>query len=135
MLFNLSSQRQFPVKDEGKAIYCSSDWGPIFGNDELVAFEPFNGVNNCESYADKSVYDIPEKDGKNMLTNKMSNRFTITELEVWEVKFIVIYNIILINIGLREREKERKRETTHRQQTVHVITVIIILKLHFISLQ
>ena len=44
-----------------------------------------------------------------MVTNKEGSFFTITDLEVWEVKFIVIYNIILINIGLRER-KERKRE-------------------------
>ena len=37
-------------------------------------------------------YKIPIEDGKNMLTNKEDGDFTITELEVWEVKYIVIYN-------------------------------------------
>ncbi len=51
-----------------------------------------------------------------MLTNKEGSNFTITELEVWEVKFIVIYNIMLINIGLRERERERERAHTGSRQ-------------------
>ncbi len=59
MLFNLSSQRQFPVKDEGMAIYCYSGFGPFFGNYELAAYEPFNGDNKCESYANESGYKIP----------------------------------------------------------------------------
>ena len=53
-----------------------------------------------------------------MLTNKEGNDFTITELEVWEVKFIVIYNIMLINIGLRERESEKEREHTQATDSI-----------------
>jgi hypothetical protein len=60
MLFNLSSQRQFHVKDEGMAIYCGSGCGPYFGYEELFAFEPFNGDNKCASYANNSGYKIPE---------------------------------------------------------------------------
>ncbi len=46
--------------------------------------EPFNGDGNCYSSANGLGYRIP-LDGalKNMLTNKSSCGFTITELEVW----------------------------------------------------
>jgi hypothetical protein len=47
--------------------------------------EPFNGDNNCRSYANRAGYKIPFKDGKNMLTGSGNEKFTITELEVWEV--------------------------------------------------
>jgi hypothetical protein len=52
-----------------------------------------------------------------MLTNSKNGYFTITELEVWQVKFIVKYNIILINIGLRERKREREKERKERDHT------------------
>jgi hypothetical protein len=93
MLFNLSKQSHFPNKRTGKEIYCRSDWGPWFSgrsSNELSAYnEPFNGVNNCISFAKGSGYDIPvDGAGTNMLTNKKDGRFTITELEVWEVKYL-----------------------------------------------
>jgi hypothetical protein len=94
MLFNLSQQRCFPSQT-GTAIGCYRVTGPWFSDGcyfELCAVnEPFNGENNCCSGAEWTGYNIPhDKDHKNMLTNKVDVYFTITELEVWEVKFIVI---------------------------------------------
>ncbi len=75
-------------------ILCRSILGPCFtGGDngcELGAFgQPFNHYGYCYSYANKPGYRIPVDDaGTNMLTNIKDNRFTITELEVWEVTFL-----------------------------------------------
>jgi hypothetical protein len=52
--------------------------------------EPFNGNGKCQSRANKPGYKIVIEGGKNMLTNKEDGYFTITELEVWQVTFIVI---------------------------------------------
>jgi hypothetical protein len=66
--------------------------GPAFGGEwswELVAWdEPFNGENNCSSWANESGYKIGmETDGvTNKLTRKEDGEFTITELEVWSLK-------------------------------------------------
>jgi hypothetical protein len=62
--------------------------GPCFDGSccsELSANAPFNGDDNCRSYANKPGYKIPLKDGKNMLTGSRDEHFTITELEVLEV--------------------------------------------------
>ena len=68
--------------------------GPAFTggiNWELCTkFEQFNGDNKCCSRPGEPGYNITYKDGKNMLTNKSIGDLTITELEVWEVNFIVI---------------------------------------------
>lgn len=53
-----------------------------------AANEPFNGDGNCSSYANMPGFNISRESGKNMLTNKADGMFTITELEVWEVKFL-----------------------------------------------
>jgi hypothetical protein len=72
---------------------CNKDEGPCFTGDfarDLSACnEPFNGNSNCVSRANEPGYGIPEEGGKNMLTNKEGIKFTITELEVWEVKEMV----------------------------------------------
>jgi hypothetical protein len=66
--------------------------GPAFdGGDrwsELAAvWQPFNGENNCCSWANNPGYEIGnEKDGTNKLTRKMNGHFTITDLEVWSLK-------------------------------------------------
>ena len=86
MLFNLSQEREFKNTGTGEEIYCDTGYGPYYGNAELVAYQPFNGNGNCESWANTSAYKIPEdEDGKDMLTNKEGYKFTITELEVWQV--------------------------------------------------
>ncbi len=61
-----------------------------------------------------------------MLTNKEDGDFTITELEVWQVKFIVIYNITLINIGLRERERKRERERAHTGSRQYMLSLLLL---------
>jgi len=70
MLFNLSCERHFPNKGTGEEISCRSDRGPRFREGELTAVnEPFNGNENCFSFANESGYCIPIKGGKNMLSN------------------------------------------------------------------
>ena len=52
MLFNLSRQRHFTSTGNGNEICCYSDYGPCYGAKELSAYnEPFNGDENCRSYA------------------------------------------------------------------------------------
>ena len=96
-LFNLSASRVFPNSGEG-GIHCYSHTGPLFSNEntiELYARSPFNGDNKCGSAANRPGYCIGMEGGKNMLTNQENGCFTISELEVWQVTFIVI--IILSN--------------------------------------
>ncbi len=93
MLFNLSCCRHFPSKLTGNDIKCYRYYGPCFqgsGVSELSAIdEPFNGDGNCKSFTNYSSYEIPlDAAGLNMLTNKMDGKFTISELEVWEVTFL-----------------------------------------------
>ena len=71
-------------------MFCKWNWGPCFIGvtySELCAYdEPLNGDGNCLSYANSPGYGIPiDKDGINLLTNKKDKKFTISELEVWEI--------------------------------------------------
>ena len=97
-LFNLSSSRLFKGSDKAK-INCCTNCGPTFtftsNHSELSASrEPFNGNINCFSFANKAGFSIGlDADGKNMLTNSKSERFTISELEVWEI--VNVENLVL----------------------------------------
>ena len=86
MLFNLSKERHFPNRGIGGEIRCGSAYGPHYGWLDLVAYEPYNGDRKCASYAGQNNYGITFENRKNMLTNTYDGNFTITELEVWEVK-------------------------------------------------
>ena len=71
---------------------CSTIYGPCFSGGERselsASYEPFNVERNCWSYANEPGYNIPRDGaGMNMLTNKKEVEFTITELEVWEIKY------------------------------------------------
>jgi hypothetical protein len=112
-LFNLSSSRQF--KGSHKAgILCRSDCGPVFYADgywNLGAGEPFNGDNKCYSYAIQPGFSIGrDADGNNLLTNKKDGLFTITEIEVWEVTYIVINYINLFLYRTTDREERQRRQ-------------------------
>ncbi len=88
-LFNLTRSRYFSSKASGKDIIRNGYFGPYFSggrNDELVAFQPFNGEDNCKSCANQLGYNIPLVYRKNQLTNKANGLFTISELEVWLVE-------------------------------------------------
>ncbi len=75
---------------------CQSDIGPCFeGGDssELSATGKalYGDYGYCHSSANMPGYRIPlDGAGKNMLTNTKDEDsiFTITELEVWEVKYL-----------------------------------------------
>jgi hypothetical protein len=68
-------------------------------------FEPFNGDNTCRSSAKKAGYAIPvDGAGVNMLTNKKNGDFTIDELEVWAVTFLVINYISLFLYRINDKE-------------------------------
>ena len=89
-LFNLSSFREFPNEGKG-GIGCYRFAGPCFSNmntPELYANSPFNGDNKCCSCANESGYNIGIEGDKTLLTNQKNGYFTITEIEVWQVKFI-----------------------------------------------
>jgi hypothetical protein len=87
----LTRSRHFPSKATGTDIYCDEDYGPCFSGDsfgsDLVADdEPFNGKDNCRSWANKPGYNIPLGGFLwkiNQLTNEADGDFTISELEVW----------------------------------------------------
>ncbi len=72
-LFNLTRSRHFPSKATGKDIFYHTNYGLCFrgnGLSDLGAInQPFNGKENCCSWANHSGYDIPLVDGKNYLTN------------------------------------------------------------------
>jgi hypothetical protein len=75
-LFNLSCARLFPSQHSGIDILCSPYRGPAFRGEvgwELVAVnEPFNGENNCCSWANYPGYKIGmETDG---VTNKLTRK-------------------------------------------------------------
>jgi hypothetical protein len=132
-LFNLSSSRQF--KGSHKAgIYCRSDCGPVFKADgsnwELGAYGPFNGDDKCISRANLPGFGIGvDADGNNLLTNKKDNFFTITEIEVWEVTYIVINILTYSYIGQLTEKKDREDSTA-----TTMIVLIIFKKLHSLSL-
>ena len=105
MLFNLSTRSHFPSKNTGKDIYCGSQKGPCFnggGLTELSAeYEPFNGHGACLSFANQPGYNIPvDAYGSNMLTSKFNMSVTISELEVWQVQYLVT---LTINSFLQEQ--------------------------------
>ncbi len=67
--------------------------GPCFdggvGGELSACEEPFNGDFNCISWANIPGYSIPvDGAGTNMLTNNKDIKFTITELEVWQVTYL-----------------------------------------------
>jgi hypothetical protein len=96
MLFNFTTKKVFKCIRHDTAIYCGKDRGPSFGDGGIVAREPFNGYDRCESYANDVCYNIgKDSESRSMLTNlKCLNyglgiecKFTISELEVWEIIF------------------------------------------------
>ena len=88
MLFNLSCKRNFPdQKKDFARKHNQAGTTFIYGDWELEANnEPFNGEGNFTSYAKREGYNIPLNETRlNMLTNKKDGKFTISELEVWEL--------------------------------------------------
>ena len=91
MLFNLSCRRHFPTKGvKGQEILCNGALGPDFTGGHCTELgapnEPFN-EGQCVSCLNEAGYGIPvDANGINTLTNKEGEYFTISELEVWEVK-------------------------------------------------
>jgi hypothetical protein len=58
MLFNLTTHQLFKSQHHSKAIKCYKYWGPIFGDEDLGAMEPFNGNNKCWSIVNEPGYRI-----------------------------------------------------------------------------
>jgi hypothetical protein len=90
-VFSLDNKKHFPVKNNDKAIFCSSDYGPRFGNDADLSAnsEPFNSGNNCYSKSEKPTYMIEnDGNGKNGLTGVNGDRFNAAEIECFQVVFV-----------------------------------------------
>ena len=92
MLFNLTCKDHFPSKKTGRDLWNKNNIAIDFNNNssELgVIYEPFNGIENCMSYANEPGFGIPYTYGTiNKLTMKEDGAFTITQMEVWQVKFL-----------------------------------------------
>jgi hypothetical protein len=93
-LFSVTTHQVFPVINHREAIYSCEVRGPNFGLGELKAYrEPFNEEKRCRSWANREGYKIPlDVNGHNALTREPDGQFTITELEVWEVKLSHLFN-------------------------------------------
>ena len=68
----------------------------------MYAVAPFNSNGNCMSWANNSGYGITSDGHRNMLTNKNDGAFTITELEVWEIRgniLLSLFNSAFANLG------------------------------------
>jgi hypothetical protein len=74
------------------AIFCREGNGPYFGDGELAVKEPLDGIDSCWSWPNQSGYKITiDENGKNKLINKKALgicKFTVVEIEVWQVKFL-----------------------------------------------
>ncbi len=88
ILFNLTDEILFPVREPKQAIMCDKDYGPCFGRRDLMTrYQPFNKVNGCKSIT-ASVYGIDlDNYGTNMLSGSDDECFTIEDMEVWQLKF------------------------------------------------
>ena len=90
MLFNLTNQTAFKVILTDRAIWCGKKRGPRFTG-ALGSVEPFNGDNNCDSYYGVWYESQLDADGFDRLIHRKADKwctwFSITELEVWAVKF------------------------------------------------
>jgi hypothetical protein len=90
-VFSLDNKKHFPVKNNDKAIFCRSDFGPTFGDDsDLSAYnEPFNSGDRCRSYSEKPTYMIEnDGNGKNGLTGVNGSSFNASEIECFQVVFV-----------------------------------------------
>ena len=95
MLFNLTNQTAFKVIKTDEAIRCGKDIGPMFIGALWTNGEPFNGDNKCVSFFVGPYYESHvDADGFDRLIHRQSEYpekwgtdFSITELEVWAVKF------------------------------------------------
>ena len=67
-LMSFDNQQRFNVQDSQDAIYCRSNCGPYIGVSDLGAIEPFNGNDQCYSYARSKVYNIADANGMSLLT-------------------------------------------------------------------
>ena len=84
-LFSLDNMEIYNYKNDGNAIYCYSDYGPIFGAGcDLVI------CNNClsskNSYArNQESYDYK---GKNLALIETEDNFLIEQYDIYEIIFI-----------------------------------------------
>ncbi len=90
-MFNLTKQTAFRVIKVDKAIYCEKNSGPRFTGTFGTYGEPFNGDNKCKSWYGGNYESRVDGDGFDRLIHrkagKLGTYFSITELEVWAVKF------------------------------------------------
>ncbi len=93
VLFNLTNQTDFKNMDtDYGAIRCGKDSGPMFTGALGTDNEPFNGDNCCSSGYARCYESHVDTDEFDMLIHrkadpKLYTDFSITELEVWTVKF------------------------------------------------
>jgi len=91
VVFNLTIQTAFKVIEKKVAIECGKNKGPMFAHALGTCGEPFNGDNKCISYYEPYYELQVDANGFDRLIHRKAAQwatyFSITELEVWAVKF------------------------------------------------
>jgi hypothetical protein len=95
-VFRLDTKATYSPKLQSDAIYCSSSYGPSFGNDALsLRYDPMNGPGNGWCWVDKdgkhnTYYKIKaDQNGNSPITGEGAENedyvklFTCVELEVY----------------------------------------------------
>ena len=83
-LFSLNKKLKYPILKEKQdnAIWTSSNYGPIFGGNDLLTSANFKSSNNyCNKSITYQTKEISELNGGQY-------NFSIIEMEVYQVKFI-----------------------------------------------
>jgi hypothetical protein len=87
-LFSIDLLATYPVADSSKTIYCCADFGPYFGNCDLgIHGEPLNGKDNGYCRTGKN-FNVPTDIDENSEITGELNKFTLADIEVYQVKEI-----------------------------------------------
>ena len=85
-LFGLDPWICLPVLESSKAVYCSVEYGPYFGNSDLgIHGEPMNGKDNGYCRTGKSYNVSPDISGLSSELTGTSGKFTCHEIEVFKI--------------------------------------------------
>ena len=83
-LFSLDNMEIYNYKNDGKAIFCYGDFGPIFGGGcDLVICDNCLSNKNSSAFSEIS-YDFK---GKNLVLSGTKESFLIEEYNIYEIKF------------------------------------------------
>ena len=102
-LVSFDNAQQIKVNRQQYAIFCNSDYGPYFGQGNLMASQPFNREQYCLSNPGNDYYLITDVNGKSLLTAN-DGWFTAKEIEVFQVlpKVIPVIDSMVLKLDDKE---------------------------------